>query len=84
MTVAIVSGSNVLNVSMNLSASGTLSGKVTDQVGAAISGVAVSMSGTYGNGSATTAADGTYGITAIVPGSYTVTFSKSGYDTVTK
>ena len=52
-----------------------LSGRVTYQ-GTGLSGVTVSA----GNGtSATTAADGTYTLTGLLPGTYTVSAAKTGY-----
>jgi hypothetical protein len=75
----INAGRNTLNVTMTL-ITGTLSGVVTDGSGNALSGVSVSIQGT----TATTVSDGSYSINNIPPGSYTITFTKSGYTTVTK
>lgn len=57
-----------------------LSGYVTDNTGLAIQGVSVKVLG-Y---SATTNSSGYYGLSDLPVGTYTVTFSKSGYQTVTK
>ncbi len=55
---------------------GTLTGKVTDSSGVAISGATVSIAGA---GSTTTAADGSYTITQVLAGTYDVTASAAGY-----
>lgn len=79
----IVAGANTLNVTMTL-ITGTLTGKVIDQNGVALPGVAITMTGPGGTASTTTAADGTYTFTGIIPGTYTITFVKAGYTTVTQ
>ena len=78
----IVSGTNTLNVQMTaIIVTGTLSGKVTDAgTGAALSGVSVTISGSALV--ATTDASGNYSITNIPVGTYTITFTKGGYSTV--
>ena len=58
-----------------LVADGNLSGFVTATGGVALAGVSVSIKGR----STTTAADGSYSIRLVAPGTYTVAFSKSGY-----
>ncbi len=69
---------------------GTLTGKVTDQdTGAVVSGLTVAFgghaSGFAGDYRATTAADGTYRITGIIPGTYAKVFARgAGYDIVVK
>ena len=69
---------------------GTLTGKVTDQdTGAAVAGVEVGFGGHASNFAgdyqATTAANGTYTITGIVPGTYAKVFvSGAGYDRVSQ
>ena len=60
-------------------APGTLSGTVTSG-GVGLGGVTVSVPG---NGSTTTAANGTYNLAGITPGTYTATYSKAGYVTQT-
>ena len=54
----IVAGANLLDITMQL-ITGTLSGTVKDQSGAALSGVAVAINGTT---QTNTAADGTYSV----------------------
>ncbi|MDD5510779.1 MAG: carboxypeptidase regulatory-like domain-containing protein [Dehalococcoidales bacterium] len=83
MSIVINSGPNTLNIQMTavVPPTGTLTGVVTDSAtGAPLQGVSVTMAGT----TVTTAADGSYGFTNITPGTYTITFTKSGYTTVTK
>ena len=69
---------------------GTLTGKVTDQdSGAAIGGITVGFgghaSGFAGDYATTTAANGTYTISGILPGTYAKVFARgNGYDTVTR
>jgi hypothetical protein len=65
---------------------GTLFGRVTDQNGTALAGVAVVANSQFGNpaGSATTAADSTYSIGNLPPDSYSVTYSVAGYQTSTQ
>ena len=59
---------------------GTLAGTVTSST-VGLAGVTVSVPG---NGSTTTAANGTYTLSGITPGTYTATYSKTGYTTVTQ
>jgi extracellular elastinolytic metalloproteinase len=69
---------------------GTLTGKVTDQdTSAPVAGIEVGFgghaSGFAGDYQTTTAADGSYTITGILPGTYAKVFVKgAGYDLVTK
>lgn len=81
MSITIVSGANVQNVQMvKIIVPGTLTGKVTDSVtGAALVGVDVNLGGVH----ATTDASGNYSFGGIVPGTYPLSFTLSGYTTVT-
>jgi extracellular elastinolytic metalloproteinase len=69
---------------------GTLTGKVTDQdTAAAVAGLSIGFgghaSGFAGDYQTTTAADGTYTIAGILPGTYAKVFARgAGYDTVVK
>ncbi|WP_250030465.1 M36 family metallopeptidase [Paractinoplanes maris] len=69
---------------------GTLKGKATDSdTGAAVAGLTVAFgghaSGFAGDYRATTAADGTYAISGIIPGTYAKVFARgAGYDIVVK
>ncbi|MCO8276137.1 M36 family metallopeptidase [Actinoplanes sp. TRM 88003] len=69
---------------------GTLKGKATDaDTGAAVAGLTVAFgghaSGFAGDYRATTAADGSYSISGIIPGTYAKVFARgSGYDIVVK
>ncbi|HEX5199533.1 MAG TPA: M36 family metallopeptidase [Actinoplanes sp.] len=69
---------------------GTLTGKVTDQdTGGAVSGLTVAFgghaSGFAGDYRATTAADGSYQISGIIPGTYAKVYARGGgYDMVVK
>jgi hypothetical protein len=69
---------------------GSLTGKVTDQdTGAAVAGLAIGFgghaSGFAGSYEAVTAADGSYTISGILPGTYAKVFARgAGYDTVVK
>lgn len=58
----------------------SISGKVTDEAGAAVEGVTVSTTGK----SATTDASGAYTLAELAAGTYTLTASKAGYKTSTK
>lgn len=57
-----------------------VTGKVVDASGAAIAGAEV----VTGKNSATTAADGTFTLTGLAAGDYTLTVSAEGYDDATK
>ena len=69
---------------------GTLTGRVIDQdLGSPVAGITVGFgghaSGFAGDYSATTAANGTYTISGILPGTYAKVFARgAGYDTVTR
>jgi hypothetical protein len=65
-------------------AGGSITGKVTDPTGAAMSGVKVSVaSPTTGLGrTQTTEADGSYNFPGLPPGNYNVEFSASGFKTI--
>jgi protocatechuate 3,4-dioxygenase beta subunit len=83
ISMIINEGTNTLSVTMVAipPPTGTLTGKVTDSAtGAAISGVTVSLAGT----NTTTDSSGNYGFTGITPGTYVITFTKAGYNTVTR
>jgi large repetitive protein len=84
MSIVIVVGSNERNFEMTPAViqptTGTLTGVVTDATtGLPINGVTVSLSGV----TTTTDSGGNYGFTNITPGTYTLTFTKAGYITVT-
>lgn len=57
---------------------GTVSGKVTTSSGAAVQGATVALSSGQ---SAVTASDGTYSLSAVPQGTYTITVTASGYTT---
>lgn len=60
-----------------LPATGSVSGYVRDTAGVPLAGASISAgSGSY---SATTGADGSYGISGMTPGSYNLTAAKTGY-----
>jgi len=77
----IKEGANQLNVRMELIViTGNLSGKVTDvATGVAIPGVTV----TLGGNTTSTDTSGNYGFSGVPVGNYAITFSKTGYNTVT-
>jgi protocatechuate 3,4-dioxygenase beta subunit len=78
--VVVDSGPNFLDVSLTPDPV-TLSGTVTRVDGTTpIDGVSVKVSGMA---TVTTGAGGTYSVTGITPGTYTVVYSKSGYVTKT-
>jgi hypothetical protein len=84
MSITIAAGNNERNVEMVPAvvppSKGTLSGVVTDATtGYPLSGVTVNL----GGATTTTDSGGNYGFSNITPGTYTVTFSKSGYTSVT-
>ncbi|MDR0856428.1 MAG: carboxypeptidase-like regulatory domain-containing protein [Clostridiales bacterium] len=70
-----VGGTQTVDAALQKSAS--ISGVVTDHLGAPLSGVAVSS----GNGTATTAADGSYTLWSITLADAEVTYQKDGYGT---
>lgn len=65
---------------------GTISGKAADQSGAVLPGVTVEARSTVLPGArvAVTASNGSYQLAALPPGSYTITFTLSGMQTVTR
>ncbi|HEY6308038.1 MAG TPA: carboxypeptidase regulatory-like domain-containing protein [Candidatus Angelobacter sp.] len=76
-TVSVTSGNTAtLNFQLTPTASGAITGQVTDSsTGAAITGATVSYSG----GSTTTNSSGNYTLSNVAPGTYTVTASATGY-----
>lgn len=84
--VQITAGANTDLGTVTLGAnstSATLTGRITDgATGAALTGVVVSVSGADAL-SATTAADGTYTLANLAPGTVTITVTLANYNTVT-
>lgn len=77
----LIEGNNTLNVTMvAIVRVASLEGVVSDSLGP-LTGVLVSISGVV---TTTTDNSGYYGFDGLTPGSYTITFSKSGYNTVTR
>ncbi|HEX5241576.1 MAG TPA: carboxypeptidase-like regulatory domain-containing protein, partial [Candidatus Limnocylindrales bacterium] len=77
--VAVTAGSTTTANLTLTSTVGSISGQVTSTSnGAAISGATVTLGGA-GSGSTTTDASGSYSFGGLVPGAYTVTPAKSGY-----
>ncbi|GAI65913.1 unnamed protein product [marine sediment metagenome] len=81
--IVLYEGSNELNVGLIPIPPpvATLYGVVTNaETGSPIEGVKVTINGlvTYTNSS------GAYGFEGLTPGSYTITFEKEGYETVTR
>jgi len=66
------------------STTGALNGRVTDNTGAVLPGVAVTISSPslMGTRTATTNEEGQYRFPAIPPGEYTITYELSGFTTV--
>jgi len=80
-TVAVIATTQSKSGNTTSGNKGSLSGKVTDDdTGEPIQGVSVAIEGN----TSTTDSNGNYGFTGIPAGTYTVTFSKTGYTTVTK
>ena len=83
--IVLVEGNNVLNVALTPiyvpPPLANLYGVVTDaQTGYALQNVKVTIAGL----TAYTDANGGYGFTGLTPGSYVVTFEKSGYETIVR
>ena len=83
MDIVLAEGNNVLNVQLVPIAPpvANLYGVVRDaQTGYALQGVKVTIAGltTYTN------ANGEYGFSGLTPGSYIITFSKDGYQTLVR
>ncbi|HEY5111077.1 MAG TPA: carboxypeptidase regulatory-like domain-containing protein, partial [Acidimicrobiales bacterium] len=76
-SVTVTVGSSATGISAQMAAGTTISGTVTGSSGAGLSNVCVQAlhpgGGAYGN--TTTASDGTYTVTNLAPGSYTVQFT---------
>jgi hypothetical protein len=72
--VTATSGATTANINFALVLGGHISGIVTDALGTPIAGanVSASLPGCCGWGGATSAADGTYLVTGLMPGSYRV------------
>ena len=80
--ITLYEGNNELNVSLTPIPPpvANLYGKVTDaSTGYALQGVKVKIAGL----TAYTNANGNYGFTGLTPGSYIITFEKSGYEIIT-
>ncbi|MDA8279767.1 MAG: carboxypeptidase regulatory-like domain-containing protein, partial [Actinomycetota bacterium] len=75
--VSVTSTSSPTRISATMQTGGTISGTVTDSSGTDLSGICVSATGSGGSayGSAATLSDGTYTVTGLPFGSYTVEFS---------
>lgn len=81
--IVLYEGTNVLNVGLTPIPPpvANLYGVVTDaQTGYPIAGVKVTIDGLV----IYTDANGNYNFTELSPGSYTITFEKDGYETVTR
>lgn len=80
----IVEGTNILNITMTaIIRYGYLTGVVTDGTNP-ISGVKITLSGNGISETVYTAADGSYAISDIPVGTYTVTFEHDDYETVVR
>ncbi len=80
MAISVQSGQNVRNAVLVavIPQKGTLSGVVTDsQTGQPVAGVTVNLGGV----TTITDSNGVYAFSNITPGSYELSFSKSGYTT---
>ncbi len=79
--VAVASGATTPGINFALAPAGSITGTVTNAFGTPIAGADVSANSSTccGGGSATTAVDGTYTVTGLTPGSYTVQAQASGY-----
>ncbi len=76
--VAVADLADTPNIDFTLGTGGSISGTVTGSGGTPIAGATVSALGTF-FGSDTTAADGTYTVTTLAPGSYWVSVDANGY-----
>ena len=81
--VTLLEGNNTLNVGLVPIAPpvANLYGVVTNAAtGYSVQGVKVEIAGVF----VYTDSSGNYGFTGLTPGSYTVTFSKAGYETLVR
>jgi len=80
VTVALGAGERITrDIALDLLPHGDIAGTVTDQAGAPVAGATVGVGGTAFT--ATTAADGSYTITGVPAGTYSVSAGASGYQT---
>ncbi len=74
-----------VNVQVTLTPSGIISGTITNSTGAPLASALVEANGLSGSGSDLTDSSGNYVIdTGLLPGTYTVNASKTGYNTVSQ
>ena len=83
--IAVTTGHTTSGIDAAMVLGGSISGTVKDTSGAKLSGICVYADGGPSSASAETAADGTYSLTGLAPGSYDVEFTpgcgSNGYQT---
>ncbi len=74
-----------VNIQLTITPSGTITGRVTNSTGSPLESATVEATGLSGSGSALTDSNGTYTInTGLGTGTYNVTASKTGYNSVSQ
>jgi len=69
------------NAFAQVATTGNITGTVTDQNGAAVPGVTVTVSGPLGEKTATTDSNGIFHVENLIPGNYNVKVSNTGFKT---
>jgi hypothetical protein len=82
LTLCLLSFSALTAFGQDVQTRGSVRGTVTDPGGAVVAGATVTVTGPTGERTTTTNGDGTYEITNLAPGQYTVRITNPGFKTV--